>query len=122
MTGYLEPDLAVARHQGLAIYAGVLWSANSPPEEGVVWRARAGAELDPSHGVPWRLYGALDAEIEADGSADGVRLNGQVGIWLPRVQTRPLRLVLELMSGPSALGQFTTHDTGRVAIGLIWNP
>jgi hypothetical protein len=106
---------------GIGLYAGVLWSPNSHPEEGTVWRGRAGVELDPYHGGLWRPFGALDVELE-DGSHQGARWTGQAGIWMPRVQGRPLRLALEAATGPSAMGQFYRRETGRVGLGLFWNP
>jgi len=119
--GFVRPRAAMAKCLGLGLYAGGLWSPNSHPEEGVVYRGRMGVELDPFGGERWRPYVALDAEREA-GAKLGSRMTAQSGIWLPRVQGQPLRLALEFMQGPSAMGQFTQRTTRRVALGLFWNP
>lgn len=121
LTAYLRPRGRLARRAGLGLYAGVLWSVNSHPEEGTVWRGRVGVELDPSGGALWHPYGALDVELE-ESSAHGARWTAQAGIWLPEVDGRPLRLDLELMAGPAAMGQLTRRETRRVALGLLWNP
>jgi hypothetical protein len=120
LTLYLRPA-GPARRLGLGVYAGAMWSVNSHPEETSVWRGRAGLEVDPSGGGPWRPYGALDMEIE-DASARGPRWTAQVGIWLPGARGRPLRLALELMTGPAAMGQFARSETRQLALGLLWNP
>lgn len=44
------------------------------------------------------------------------------GIWLPAAQRRPLRLVLEIMAGPSPMGQFSHREARRVALGLSLSP
>lgn len=120
LTGYLRPPLASARRLGLGVYAGVLWSVNSHPEETALWRGRAGLEVDPAHGRLWRPFGALDVEVEE--GRPGSRWTAQAGVWLPRVHGRPLRLALEILHGPSPLGQFHRTETRRVALGLHWNP
>ncbi len=119
LTLYVRP--AAARELGLGLYAGALWSLNSHPEESRVWRGRAGLEVDPWAGDPWRPFAALDVELE-EGAAHGPRTTLQAGVWLPRASGRPLRLALELMSGPSPMGQFTRHETRRAALRLHWNP
>mgnify|MGYP003983008317 FL=1 len=106
---------------GAGVYVGTLWSLNSHPEEKVVRRVRAGLEIDPSGGERWKPYGAVDVELE-EGSRRGARVTGQLGIWLPQVEGRPLRLAVELLQGPSAMGQFSTKSTRRMAVGLLWNP
>ncbi len=121
LTGYVRPAAPVARSLGLGLYAGVLWSPNSHPEEDTVWRGRAGVELDPYDGASWRPYGALDAELE-EASVHGPRWTARAGIGLPAVRDRPLRLALELMAGPSAMGQFSDRETRRIAVGLFWSP
>ena len=78
-------------------------------------------ELDPFARTLWRPYAALDVEVE-EGSGHGPRWTAQVGIWLPPVRGRPFRLALEVMDGPSALGQFTRREVRRLGLGLFWNP
>jgi hypothetical protein len=121
LTAFARPGIEGLRRWRLGLYAGGLWSVNSHPEGGSVWRARAGFEIDPSRGMLWQPYGGLDAEFE-EGSDHGVRIVTQIGIWLPPVQGRPLRLALEIIDGPSVMGQFTRRATRRVALGLLWNP
>ena len=94
---------------------------NSHPEARPVWRGRAGLELDPWGGRPLRPYGALDVELE-EGGTHGVRWTAQAGLWLFEARERPVRLALELMTGPSAMGQFSDRRTRRLALGLFWNP
>ncbi len=119
LTLYARP--AATREIGLGLYAGGLWSLNSHPEESRRWRGRAGLELDPWEGALWRPFAAVDLELE-EGTAHGPRTTVQAGLWLPRANDRPLRLAVELISGPSAMGQFTRYRTRRAALGLHWNP
>ncbi|MBT4097918.1 MAG: DUF1207 domain-containing protein [Gemmatimonadetes bacterium] len=121
LTAYLRPSRGWLERWGAGVYVGTLWSLNSHPEEKVVRRVRAGLEIDPSGGERWKPYGAVDVELE-EGSRRGARVTGQLGIWLPQVEGRPLRLAVELLQGPSAMGQFSTKSTRRMAVGLLWNP
>lgn len=118
LTGYFRAGPSA---RGLGLYAGGMWSPNSHPEEGTVWRGHAGFELDPSEGRPWRPWAALDVELE-EASEHGARWTAQAGIWLPPVHARPVRLLVEAMAGPSAMGQLARHETRQVALGLAWNP
>lgn len=120
LTAYVRPP-GPADRLGLGVYGVVFWSANSHPEERALWRGRAGLELDPYHGALWRPYGTLDVELE-EGNARGPRWTARTGIWLPTVHGRPLRLGLELMVGPSAMGQFAHRSTRRLGLGLYWTP
>lgn len=121
LTAYVRPGGSMPRRLGLGLYAGTFWSVNSHPEEGSVWRGRAGVELDPSAGALWHPYGALDVELE-EGGDHGPRWTVQLGLWLPAALDRPLRLALQLMTGPAAMGQFARRATRRVGLGLLWNP
>ncbi len=120
-TAYSRPPLPAARTLGLGLYAGGLWSVNSHPEESSVWRLRGGLELDPARGQLWSPFAALDVELE-EVSLHGARWAGQAGVWLPPVHGRPLRLAVEAMAGPSAMGQLTRRYTRRLGLGLFWNP
>lgn len=106
---------------GVGVYGGGLLSLNSHPESRATWRLRGGMEVDPGVRRPWRPYGALDIERE-DGNAVGWRTTLQLGLWLPPVNRRPLRLAVERLTGPSPMGQFVNRETSRVGLGLFWNP
>ena len=120
LTLYLRPG-GPLRPLGLGLYGGGLLSVNSHPEAEDLWRLRGGVELDPSRGRPWRPYAAVDVEREEDGS-HGWRATAQLGLWLLPVNGRLLRLAVEFMEGPSAMGQFTDRRTRRLGLGLFWNP
>lgn len=120
-TAFSRLDRGWSHRWRLGFYAGGLWSVNSHPEGGSIWRLRAGFEADPARGGLWKPYGGLDAEFEG-GSDQGVRITAQIGVWLPPVQGRPLRLALEVIDGPSVMGQFTRSATRRIALGLLWTP
>lgn len=118
-TVYFAP--APLARWGVGVYGGGLLSLNSHPESRALWRLRGGMEVDPGIRRPWRPYGALDLERE-DGNPIGWRATLHLGLWLPPVQHRPLRLALERMTGPSPMGQFVNRETRRVGLGLFWNP
>jgi hypothetical protein len=63
----------------------------------------------------------VDLQLEQDLGWDP-RLAAQAGIWLPPAQGRPIRLALELLTGPSPMGQFHGRPTTHVALMLLWNP
>lgn len=106
---------------GVGVYGAVFWAANVHPEAARRWRVRGGVEVDPSRGGLWRPYLAADAQLDQDEGWDP-RLAAQLGVWLPAVHRRPLRLALELLQGPSPMGQFHGRPTGQLALALIWNP
>jgi hypothetical protein len=118
---YLRPGAPTLSRIGLGVYGGGLFSPNSHPEDGTVWRARLGAEADPGRGRPWTPFAAADFERE-DGNPHGWRTTAQVGLWLLPVGGRPVRLAVELGAGPSPMGQFTRRETRRIAFGLYWDP
>lgn len=121
LTAYVRPSLAVAERLGLGAYGLVFWSVNSHPEEEPVWEVRGGLELDPGHGTLWSPVVTLDVHAE-EGTDWEPRVTVQAGVWLPRVQGRPVRLALQAFTGPSPLGQFRDREHGRVGLALLWNP
>lgn len=121
VTAYVRPGGAWARRLGLGVYGLVFRSVNSHPEERGLWEARAGMEVDPGGGALWHPF--LTADVHAEEGTDWApRVTVQIGIWLPRVQGRPLRLALQGFTGPSPLGQFRSRDAGRVGLGVFWAP
>ena len=115
LTGYARP-LA-----GLGLYGLVFASVNSHPEEEWLWEVRGGIEYDPHGGRMWRPF--LTADIHAEeGTGWEPRVTLETGLWMPRIQTRPLRLALQVIHGPSPMGQFRQHTVGQVGLGLSWNP
>ena len=121
LTAYVRPGAGVARRIGLTVYGLVFRSVNSHPEERGLWEARAGVEIDPSDGGLWHPFLTADVHVE-EGVDWDPRVTLQAGIWLPEVNRRPVRLTVQATMGPSALGQFRDRETGRVAVGLAWNP
>ncbi|MDX1673787.1 MAG: DUF1207 domain-containing protein [Longimicrobiales bacterium] len=121
LTAYLRPGARVAERIGLAVYGLVFYSVNSHPEERGLWEARAGVELDPSDGGLWQPFLTADVHVE-EGTGWYPRVTLQAGIWLPEVSQRPVRLALELITGPSPMGQFRDGDAGRIAARLAWSP
>ena len=121
LTAYLRPNAAWARAAGLGVYGLVFWSVNSHPEQRPLREARAGLELDPGRGAPGRPFLTVDVHAE-EGTDWTPRYTAQVGIWLPEVQGRPVRLALQAYVGPSPLGQFRSRSGGRAGLGLFWSP
>jgi hypothetical protein len=115
LTGYAR------LHPALGLYALAFWSANSHPVESRRWHVRGGVELDPYRRAAFRPYWAADIQLEQD-NRWAPRLAAQAGTWLPSPQGRPLRLVLELLTGPTPMGQFHGRHTTHVALALVWNP
>lgn len=121
LTVFLRPDADWIRPLGPAAYGLVLWSVNSHPEEGPVWEARAGIELDPFDGR--FLTPFLTGDVHVEQATGWVpRFTAQAGLWLPPVGGRPLRLALQTVVGPSPMGQFRGARTGTVGLGLVWSP
>lgn len=115
VTGYARPL------PGLGFYGLLFASVNSHPEEEWLWEGRGGIEYDPHHGRMWRPFLTADIHVE-EGTGWEPRVTLETGLWMPRIRTRPLRLALELLHGPSPMGQFREHRAGQVALGLSWNP
>ncbi len=105
----------------LSAYAGAFRSVNSHPEERGLWGAHGGVELDPSHRRIWGPFAAADLQME-EGADWEPRVAVQAGLWLPAVNRRPLRVALELIAGPSPLGQFNGRTTRQLGLALLWNP
>lgn len=107
----------------LGAYAGARYDVNVHPEESERWVARLGTELAPAgYGTTWRPYLACDLTMEKDVGWDP-RLAVQIGLWLPPAAGgRSLRLALELLTGPSPLGQFQGRNTTQIGLGLRLQP
>jgi hypothetical protein len=121
LTAYVRPAAARVRPLGLAVYGVVYWSVHSHPEERALWEGRAGLELDPGRGAPWRPFLTLDVHAEECAGWDP-RWTLQAGIWLPGMGGRPVRLAVQAFEGPSPLGQFRDRTEGRVGVGVFWQP
>jgi hypothetical protein len=106
----------------LGLYGGVGFAYNVHPEDSGRWTFRLGAETEPPTDNRLFLpYAALDAQIEEDTTWDP-RIAVQAGVWLPRVAgRRAIRLGLELLTGPTPLGQFQGLHTTQLALGLYGN-
>lgn len=114
-------DLTAYRRiaHGFGVYGLVFWSVNSHPEQRKLWELRVGAEYDPGSGTLWQPFFSADVHGE-EGTDWDPRLTLQIGIWLPKVETRPLKLVLQGIAGPSPMGQFRQQYSGRVGLGIFW--
>ena len=121
LTAYLRPGAGWARRLGLGVYGLAFFSFNSHPEIQRLWELRGGIELDPGRGALWQPFIAADVHAE-EGTDWDPRVTVQTGIFLPRVSGRPVRLGLQLVSGPSPMGQFRDRHAGHVGIGLSWSP
>ena len=121
LTAYVRPGAAWARRIGLGAYGLAFFSMNSHPEAERLWELRGGIELDPGAGALWQPFLTADVHGE-EGAGWEPRVTVHAGIWLPRVHGRPARLALQLVTGPSPLGQFRQRDGGRVGVGLFWSP
>ena len=114
--GYLRPVSM------LGLYGGLGFAYNVHPEDSRPWTVRLGAEVAPRHDEsPLLPYAGVDVQMEEDNDWDP-RLNVQAGVWLPRVAgRRAIRLGLELLTGPSPLGQFQGQHTTQIALGAFGN-
>lgn len=115
LTAFLGTD------HGLGVYGLVFWSVNSHPQQHRLWEARSGVQFDPAHGRPWQPWLSCDLHLE-QGTDWDPRLTVRSGLWLPAVQNRPLRLAVEVVTGPSPMGQFRQSSESRLSLGLYWNP
>ena len=114
--GYLRPMPM------LGLYGGLGYAYNVHPEDSRPWTIRLGAEVAPGHDEgPLLPYAGVDVQMEEDNDWDP-RLNVQAGVWLPKVAgRRAIRLGLELLTGPSPLGQFQGRHTTQIALGAFGN-
>lgn len=103
----------------LGVYAGTRYDVNVHPEAAKRWVLRAGAELQkPGSGI-WQPYLAADMQAEQDTSWRPT-LDVQVGVWLPYIEgRRALRLALDVLTGPSPLGQFHGRHTSQIGLALL---
>lgn len=110
--GYLRPVPV------LGLYGGMGYAYNVHPEDSKPWTVRLGAELAPgSDERPLLPYAGVDLQLEEDNGWDP-RLNLRAGVWLPRVAgRRAVRAGLELLTGPTPLGQFQGRHTTQIALG-----
>jgi len=97
--------------------------SNVHPEESKRWVLRVGGEIRiPDDDGVWQPYLALDAQWEKDVGWDP-RVAVQAGLWLPRVNGRQrFRAALELITGPSPLGQFQGRPITQLGLSLILSP
>jgi hypothetical protein len=111
-----------ARVSGAVSTYGVAFlSVNAHPVRSHGSHVRVGLEVEPGGRAPGRPFLALDVHLETS-AADTPRLAGQAGVWLPSPSDRPLRLSLELVTGPVPMGQFHGIHATQLALGLYWNP
>lgn len=115
LTAYVRPSV------GLGLYGLLFWSVNSHPEESQLWEVRGGMEYDPHEGAAWRPFLTADMHVE-EGTEWEPRITLQTGLWMPKVQASPLRAMVQVVHGPSPMGQFRERTVGQVALGLTWNP
>ena len=104
----------------LGLYGGLGFAYNVHPEDSKRWTVRLGAETAPPNDSHTLLpYAAVDALLDQDTGWDP-RLTLQAGVWLPRIAgRRAVRLGLELLTGPTPLGQFQGRHTTQLALGLF---
>jgi hypothetical protein len=114
--GYLRPLPAVG------LYGGLGYAYNVHPEDSGPWTLRLGAETSPPRDDhPLLPYVALDVQLEEDNGWDP-RFTLQAGVWLPTVAgRRAIRLGLDLLTGPTPLGQFQGQHVKQLALGLFGN-
>lgn len=112
-TGYLS---AAAR---LGFYVGTRWSFRVDPPEHKRWVLRAGAEFEESGERSVRAFIAGDTEFDQQYGWDP-RVNIQAGVRVYAPRDRPaIRIVVELLTGPSPQGQFGGAHTSHVSLGII---
>ncbi len=103
-----------------AAYAGSRYAYNVHPWTTLPWSVRVGAELvPPESGYEIsRFHLVVDAELDQNwGWAP--RVAAQLGFWLPPVGgRRRIRTNLELLTGPSPLGQFQGRHTTQLGFGF----
>lgn len=115
LTAYLRP------RPGLGLYLLGFLTINAHPVRTHGSHVRAGVELEPGGRRPGRPFLAVDLHFETSAHTRP-RLASQAGVWLPSPSGRPLRLALELVTGPVPLGQLHGVAGTQLALGLFWNP
>ncbi|MEJ2215403.1 MAG: DUF1207 domain-containing protein [Gemmatimonadota bacterium] len=111
--GYIRPAPVVG------LYAGTRYDVNVHPEAAKRWVVRAGLELQKLGIGTWQPYLAADVQSEQD-TAWQPTLTVQAGLWLPDVEgRRALRLALDILTGPSPLGQFHGRHTSQIGLALL---
>ena len=106
----------IQRRAGL--YGGIRYAYNVHPEASKRWVLRGGSQWQAQEdGQSFKSFVAGDLEWDQD--AGGVRLELQVGSWLPSVAgRRSIRAGATLLVGTSPLGQFNGEDTVQVGMTL----
>jgi hypothetical protein len=105
----------------VAAYGIAFLSVNAHPVRSHGSHVRAGVEVEPGGRSPGKPFLALDVHLETS-AADAPRVASQAGVWLPSPSNRPLRLALELVTGPVAMGQIHGVHATQLGLGLYWNP
>lgn len=101
------------------VYGGVGFAYNVRPEDSKRWTLRAGAQTGPPGvEVTWAPLVGVDVVLDQDTDWDP-RIAVQAGFWLPLIRGRRAgRLVLELLTGPTPLGQFHGDKMTQFAFGV----
>jgi hypothetical protein len=111
-----------ARARGtVAAYGVAFLSVNAHPVRSHGSHVRVGLEVEPGGRTPGGPFLALDVHLETS-AAGAPRIASQAGIWLPSPSDRPLRLALELVTGPVPMGQLHGIQATQLGLGLYWNP
>jgi hypothetical protein len=105
----------------VAAYGIAFLSVNAHPVRSHGSHVRVGVEVEPGGREPGKPFLALDVHLETS-AADGPRVASQAGVWLPSPSDRPLRLALELVTGPVPMGQLHGIQATQLGLGLYWNP
>jgi hypothetical protein len=105
----------------VAAYGVAFLSVNAHPVRSHGSHVRVGVEVEPGGRTPGKPFVALDVHLETS-AAGAPRIASQAGIWLPSPSDRPLRLALELATGPVAMGQLHGIPSTQLGLGLYWNP
>jgi hypothetical protein len=103
----------------LAVHSGVGWSYNVHPEDSRRWAVRLGVETEFLRGRALLPYLTMDALMDQD-NGWAPRQAIQLGVWLPKIRDRrSLRAGVELLTGPSPLGQFQGRHTTQLGLGFF---
>jgi hypothetical protein len=109
-------------HPALDLFGGGGFGYNVHPEGSGRWWFRGGAVARiPRPPERWMPLASLDADLDQEGDWSP-RWTLQVGAWLPETRgRRRLRIMLEVLTGPTPLGQFFPGRTTHVGVGLFAN-
>lgn len=102
----------------LGVYAGGWWAFRVDPPTDKRLEARAGAEFGSApRGAPVRPYGAVDLQLDQNANWKP-RLTAAIGARLLAPSDREVRIVVQFVTGPTAIGQLFPGHAEYFSAGM----